>query len=95
MPMKVVLEIDAENELVHSGFWLWVKFWLETLFLYEVGNNSYSYTRILAIPVEVPTSLAPQILDTGWDSLVGTVLRNPWVHLNLLKRQPFVWIDNQ
>lgn len=83
--MKVVLEIDAENELVHSGFWPWVKFWLETLLLYEVGNNSYSYTCILAIPVEVPTSLAPQILDIGWDPLVGTVLRNPWVHLNLLK----------
>lgn len=52
MPMKVVLEIDAENELVHSGFWLWVNFWLETLLLYEVGNNSYSYTCILAMLVK-------------------------------------------
>jgi len=41
MPMKVVLEIDAENEFVHSGFWPWVKFWLETLLLYEVGDNSH------------------------------------------------------
>lgn len=93
--MKVMLEIDAENELVHSVFWLWVNIWLETLLLYEVGNDSYSYTCILAILVKVSTSLAPRMFDIGWDSLVGKVLRDPWVHLNSLKRQPFVWIDNQ